>query len=113
MAILCKYLSFLDRWLIHERMRFLVKSIGRVASVTLDRVSWKTRNPQYFRSEEEVDANRDSSTTIRKNSGNDDWGAEESKGNSRSIMVCQTKWSSGFQLPAAAIDWSSESFVLS
>ena len=41
-------------------MKFFVKSMGMSSALTRGSAFWNTWNPQYFRSGEDVDANRDS-----------------------------------------------------
>jgi hypothetical protein len=59
-AILCKYLSCLDRWLIQERMKFFVNNIGMLSSFTRFNAFWKTWKPQYLRCGDDVEENNDS-----------------------------------------------------
>ncbi len=60
LAALWRYRSLFDRWLIHERIKFLVKSMGMSSALTRGSAFWNTWKPQYLRSGEDVDANSDS-----------------------------------------------------
>ena len=57
---MCRYRSLFERWLIHERMKFRVKSMGMSSALTRGSAFWNTWKPQYFRSGEAVEANSDS-----------------------------------------------------
>lgn len=41
-------------------MKFLVKSMGMLAAVTRGKAFWNIWNPQYLRSREDVEENKDS-----------------------------------------------------
>ena len=60
LAALCRYRSLFDRWLIHDRMKFFVNSMGMSSALTRGSAFWNTWKPQYLRSGEDVDANSDS-----------------------------------------------------
>lgn len=45
-------------------MKFLVKSMGMLAWVTLFKAYWKTWKPQYLRSGDDVDENKDSKAIL-------------------------------------------------
>lgn len=121
-AALCRYRSWLDRWLIHDRMKFLVNNIGMSSAATRGRAFWKIWKPQYFRSGDDVEEKSDSashqtskqaqmqkgeinepSTTCLKNSWNDAFEEFDDfvVDKSWSRMISQTKCTCGFQLPRA------------
>ena len=118
-AALCRYRSLLERWLIQERIKFLVKSMGKSDAETRDSAFWKIWNPQYFRWEEDVDENNDSaglernhggirelpcdhlgvtlpSTRIRNSSGKEPF---DDSVNTSDSKASHTKWTWGFQEP--------------
>lgn len=59
-AALCKYRSWLERWLIHVRMKFFVNNIGISPSATRGRAFRKIWKPQCLRSGDDVEEKSDS-----------------------------------------------------
>jgi hypothetical protein len=64
LAALWRYRSCADRWLIHVRMKFFVKSIGTSSALARGSAFWKTWKPQYLRSADAFAENRDSETSL-------------------------------------------------
>lgn len=56
-AILWRYLSFFERWLIHDRMKFFVKRNGSCDGGRRCKAFWNTWNPQCLRSGEDDEEN--------------------------------------------------------
>jgi hypothetical protein len=60
LATLCKWRSSCERWLIQQRMKFLVNNMGMLMGLTRGRAFLNIWKPQYFRSAEAEEEKRDS-----------------------------------------------------
>jgi len=100
-ATLCRYRSLFDKWLIHDRIKLRVNSIGMVSSLTRGRAFWKTWKPQYLRCGEDVEEKSASESRVSV-------GAREAVPTYRQQPLCKspgkTFLGSGLSLAQGAFD---------